>query len=450
MEPLPDPPAPIADATVEALHVAADIARRDWSYVSALAGGGPIAAFEHAVESYLGATHVLAVSSCTSALHAALIAVDVKAGDHVIVPAYTWPQTVAPVLHAGAVPVFVDIEPERYALDIDEVRRHMTRTTKAIVVVHLYGHPADVAPLRRIADERGIALIEDCAQAMGATINGVSVGRHGHIGCFSLGRGKPVTGGEGGLIATDDTALFERCVGLTQHPIRQHYELWGEKDIEFGLNSRMHPLAAVIAQAELKLLDSRLDRRARFYGELDVALRTVPGIRSRQIATGERAAFYRYCPTFVPAEIQARMPRRVFIEALRAEGVPISEDPVGTPLHQRSFRPFPHRRHRRKLPVTESRCEEIGLTFARYLADAANDSTVAQIRTAFGKVAEHARTLAEHTCPPSRSVRSMDLTPSRQTEHPRRPAFSHLPGKEALGGAARDTLDAVRRRVRQI
>lgn len=444
MEPLPDPAAPIAEATVEALHVAADLARRDWSYVSALAGGGPIAALEHAVESYLGATHALAVSSCTSALHAALLAVGVKAGDLVIVPAYTWPQTAAPILHVGAVPQFVDIEPERYALDIDQVRRHITRTTSAIVVVHLYGHPADVAPLRRIADERGIALIEDCAQAMGATINGVSVGRHGHIGCFSLGRGKTVTGGEGGLIVTEDRALFERCLGLTQHPIRQHYELWGKQDGEFGLNSRMHPLAAVIAQAELRLLDSRLARRTTFYRELDIALRAVPGIRSRQIATGERAAFYRYCPTFVPAELQARMPRRVFIEALRAEGVPISEDPVGTPLHRRSFRPFPHRRHRPKLPVTESRCNEIGLTFAPHLADVVRESTVAQICTAFEKVAAHARTLSEHTCPTSRSVRAMDLTPSRQTEHPRL-ALSHPPGKEALGGAARDTLDAVRR-----
>ncbi len=382
---------PLGEVAVGALLQTVESARRDRACLSGLSGSGAIAALERDLASYIGTPYVVAVASGTSALHAALLAVGVKPGDQVIVPAYTWSQTVAPVIHIGAVPHFVDIEPAEYGLDPLHVARAINSRTRAILVVHIYGNPADIVALRQLAEAHQIPLIEDCAQAMGALVDGRPVGRHGDAACFSIGPGKPLTGGEGGFIVTKDRRLYERCVELTQHPIRQRFDLWGGKHTDFGLGCRMHPLAAVIARAELQSLDRRTERRARFFEALGRALQSVPGVHPRTEAGRRRPANYRYCPSFAPEELDVPISRQLFVEALRSEGVPIVEDPIALPLHQRSFRPFVGPRGRRpRLPVTEARCQYTGLAFAPDLTEIASDKTIGQIREAFQKVACHA------------------------------------------------------------
>lgn len=389
-------PLPLGEAAVEALLQAVESARRDRTSLSGLSGSGPIAAFEQDLSSYFGAPNVVAVSSGTAALHGALLAVGVRPGDEVIVPAYTWSQTVAPIIHIGAVPHFVDIEPDQYGLDPILVARAINSRTRAILVVHLFGNPADVVAIQQLAEAHRIPLIEDCAQAMGAMVDGTLVGRHGDVGCFSIGPGKPLSGGEGGFIIAKDRRVYERCIELTQHPIRQHFDLWGGKRTDFGLGCRMHPLAAVIARAELQSLDDRIDGRARFFEQLGRALLSVPGLHPRAQSSRHRPANYRYCPTFAPEELGLPMSRRRFVEALRAEGVPIVEDPVAVPLHRRSFRPFGGLRGRRaRLPVTDRRCQETGLAFAPYVAEIASDLTIGQIQWAFQKVARQVGLLVE-------------------------------------------------------
>jgi perosamine synthetase len=382
---------------VTALVSAAECARRDRSYLSALSGAGPIAALERDLASFVETPHVVAVSSGTTALYAALLAVGVKPGDQVIVPAYTWSQTVAPVLHIGAIPRFVDIEPDRYGLDPVHVARAITPKTRAIIIVHLYGHPADVMAMRRLANTHGIALVEDCAQAMGARLKSGPVGRLGDVGCFSLGAGKPLTGGEGGFIVTGDQRLFERCIRLTQHPIRQHFDLWGATPSDFGLSGRMHPLAAVVARSELQSLDARIERRARFFESLGRALDQVPGVHPRRLRASERSANYRYCPTFEPEDLAVPISRPAFVDALRREGVPVAEDPIARPLHRRATGPSGRVKGRRlQLPMTDARCRVTGLAFAPELAEVAREGTIEEICRAFEKVAFHSGRIREH------------------------------------------------------
>jgi len=168
-------------------------------------GMGPrILEFEKDFAKYVGAKHAVAVSSGTAALHCALLVAGVKAGDEVIVPSFTFHASAEVVLLAGAEPVFADIDPDTYTVTAETVEAAMTRNTKAILPVHLYGLPADLDPIKKLARERGVALIEDAAQAHGAEYGDSRIGSIGDLTCFSFYAGKNMTTGEGGMITTND------------------------------------------------------------------------------------------------------------------------------------------------------------------------------------------------------------------------------------------------------
>ncbi len=374
----------IAEASVRALQKAAEAARQDASYLCALSGSGPVARLESSMRELTGARHALALSSGTAAIFTALLAAGVGPGDEVIVPAYTWPQSVAPILQVGATVVYADIDPCTMTLDPGSLRRRLTPRTRAVIAVHLYGHPADVPALRAaIADPR-VLLIEDAAQAVGARLGRKAVGALGDCACVSLGREKPVSGGEGGLLLTRRVHLYERAVSLTQHPLRQAYEL--RRLGEFGYNLRMHPLAAVLAASELELCEERRSRRDRFFRRLSTALDKIAGIRPPECAPGVAHAWYRYCPTYVPEELGG-LPRRLYVAALAAEGVPLAEDALRPPLHQRRVpRRFP-RPLRARLPVTEDRSHRVGLTLDGWPAEQGDPALAELIAHAFRKVA---------------------------------------------------------------
>ena len=169
--------------------------------------GPRVKEFERLVAAWVGARHALAVSSATTGLHLALAALDVGAGDEVLVPSFTFPATGNVVLHQGAMPVLVDVRTDDHAIDIEDARRKITTRTRAIMPVDPFGLPYDADGIGRLAEEHGLAIVEDAACAIGATYNGRPAGGLGTIGVFSFHGRKIITTGEGGMVVTDDDDL---------------------------------------------------------------------------------------------------------------------------------------------------------------------------------------------------------------------------------------------------
>jgi dTDP-4-amino-4,6-dideoxygalactose transaminase len=228
--------------------------------------GPAVSRFEESVAAYLGVEHAIGLASGTDALVLALRASNIGVGDEVIIPAYTFFATAGTVMSVGAVPVFVDIDPVTYEIDVAQIKDRITPKTKAIIPVHLYGHPADMDPVLELARSHGLKVIEDNAQAFGATYRGKKTGSIGDIGCLSFFPTKNLGAfGDGGMVVTNDAALAERMRMLRTHGWRKKY--YSE---EVGYNSRLDALQAAILQAKFPHVDSWNDKRraiARRYSE---------------------------------------------------------------------------------------------------------------------------------------------------------------------------------------
>src|SRR5262245_21900349 len=204
--------------------------------------GPAVERFEKAFAAYVGVDHCVALNNGTSALQLALHATDIVPGDEVITTPHTWISTSWAISYVGARPVYVDIDPVTYTLDPGHVERAITRRTKAILPVHLYGQAADLASLRRLAEAHGLALIEDACQAHGAVYDGRRVGSFGRAACFSFYPGKNLGAfGEGGAVVTDDEELAERV-----RRIRDHAQQGRHHHVEIGYNTRMEGLQAAV------------------------------------------------------------------------------------------------------------------------------------------------------------------------------------------------------------
>ncbi|WXG43496.1 MAG: DegT/DnrJ/EryC1/StrS family aminotransferase [Promethearchaeati archaeon SRVP18_Atabeyarchaeia-1] len=221
-------------------------------------GEGPMnKAFQKELADYLGVRHVLTVSSGTAALHSSLLAAGVGYGDEVIVPPFTFVATANVALLAGARPVFADINSRTYTIDPQKLKRAITKRTKAVIPVHLYGHPVDMDPIMEIAEEKGIAVVEDCAQSIGSQYRGKATGSIGQIGCFSFYASKNMTTGEGGAVATNDDELAERIWKIRRHGEKEEYQCE-----MLGHNYRMPEIEAAIGRVQLRKLPSFLEARA--------------------------------------------------------------------------------------------------------------------------------------------------------------------------------------------
>jgi len=208
--------------------------------------------FEQELAKYLGTRYSAATNNGTSALHLALAALGINAGDEVIVSTFTFVSTASSVLHQDAIPIFADIERETFCIDPIDVRKKITRKTKAIIVVHLFGHPANLEEIIEIANERDLFIIEDCAQAIGAQYRGKKVGTFGHISSFSFYATKNITtGGEGGMIVTNDEQLYEKS-----KTIRNHGETSRYHHATLGYNYRMNEIQAAIGLVQLRKLET--------------------------------------------------------------------------------------------------------------------------------------------------------------------------------------------------
>ncbi len=226
--------------------------------------GHQVEALEHEVAAYLGTVHAVGVGSGTDALVLALRAMDVGPGDEVIVPTYTFFATAEAVMLVGATPVFVDIEAATYGIDVEQVRKKISDRTKAIIAVHLFGHPADMAPLLECAREHGLRVIEDNAQAIGAEYRGRKTGSLGDVGCLSFFPSKNLGAyGDAGMVVTNNAEVAGRVRMLRTHGWRKKYLP------EFvGYNSRLDELQAAILRVKLRHLEAwNEDRRqlAAFY-----------------------------------------------------------------------------------------------------------------------------------------------------------------------------------------
>jgi perosamine synthetase len=224
--------------------------------------------FERNFASYLGVKHALAVSNGTAALHLALLAVGIKPGDEVLVPDLTFVSPANMALLIGAKPVFADVSKDYWCIDQGNVKKKITPRTKAIVVVHLYGHPAKMDEVLEIANEKSIPVVEDCAEAHGAEVKKRKVGSFGRVNTFSFYANKIITTGEGGMVVTDDREIADRVRMLRDHGMRPEKRYWHEV---LGFNYRMTNLQAALGVAQLGKIDRLIERKrrlARIYNEL--------------------------------------------------------------------------------------------------------------------------------------------------------------------------------------
>jgi len=252
--------------------------------------GPNVAAFEKEVAAYLGVKHAVAVNSGTDALVIALRAAGIGPGDEVITTPFTFFATAEAISQVGARPVFVDIDPETYNLDPAQIEQALTPRTKAILPVHLYGHPAEMEPILAIARRHGLRVIEDVAQAFGATYNGKKVGTLGDAGCFSFFPSKNLGAyGDGGLIATDSDELAEMARMLRVHGARRKYE-----NELVGYNSRLDELQAAILRVKLPHIDEWNAGRRRVAKRYSEALRDLPGVTVPSERPGAFHVYHQY------------------------------------------------------------------------------------------------------------------------------------------------------------
>lgn len=220
---------------------------------------GPfIEEFEKRFSSYIGMKHGVATSNGTTALHLGLAALGIGRGDKVLVPSLTFIAVANAVTYTGAEPIFIDSDPEYWCIDPSKIEESIDEQTKAIVLVHLYGHPCDMNEVMRIAEDRNIHVIEDCAEAHGAEYKGKKVGSFGIISCFSFYGNKIITTGEGGMCLTNDEGLEEKMRILRDHGMNPYKKYW--HDI-IGFNYRMTNLQAALGVAQLKKIDLLIARK---------------------------------------------------------------------------------------------------------------------------------------------------------------------------------------------
>ncbi len=233
--------------------------------------------FEQAFRQHLGVRHAIATSSCTGAMHMGLAALGIGPGDEVILADTNWIATAAPIVHLGARPVFVDIEPDSWCIDPERAEAAITPRTKAIVATHLYGNLCNMERLLALGEKHGIPVIEDAAEAVGSVYRGRRAGSLGRFGVFSFHGTKTLTTGEGGMLVTDDAALHERILTLSNHGRArgQVRQFWPD---EVGFKYKMSNLQAAIGCAQMERIDALIARKREILAAYRARLAGLAGV----------------------------------------------------------------------------------------------------------------------------------------------------------------------------
>lgn len=232
--------------------------------------------FEKKFSEYIGTNHAIPTSSCTGALHLSLAASGIKKGDEVIVPETSWVATAAVVTYVQAKPIFVDIDPDSFTINPDCIEAAITRKTKAILPVHLYGHPADMDPVRDIAHDHDLLVIEDAAPSIGAEYKGRKTGTLGDVAGFSFQGAKLMVTGEGGMLVTSDETIFEKAASLANQgrdptiPFQIN---------EIGYKYKMSNIQAALGLAQLERIDELIDKKRQIFNWYFSRLSEIPGIQ---------------------------------------------------------------------------------------------------------------------------------------------------------------------------
>lgn len=246
-----------------------------------ISGGDYIDKFEFDFAKLIGTKYAVTTSNGTTALHLALMGIDVGPGDEVIVPGFTFVAPANTVLQTGAKPVYVDIDPKTWCIDVNEVEKSITDKTKAIMPVHLYGNVCEMGALVKVAKDNGIYLIEDVAEAVFSRYRGKFAGSFGDLSCFSFQATKTITMGEGGAVLTNDEKLSERMNILRNHGMREGKRYWHDV---VGYNYRLTNLQAALGCAQLENVDKIIKEKKRVYKKYFENLSDVPGMEFQDIS----------------------------------------------------------------------------------------------------------------------------------------------------------------------
>jgi len=342
-------------------------------------GGKKIKEFEKKFSEKIGTKYGIAFNSASSALHAAVVSVGVNPGEEVIVPPYTFTSTATSSLMHNAIPVFCDVKDDIYCIDPKKIEKILSSLSKAIIPVHLFGHPCDMDEILSIAKKNNLKVIEDCAQAPGATYKGKSVGTIGNCGVFSFQETKNIMTGEGGMLLTNDEDIAN-----TARMVRNHGEMVlptlkkrTYKSEFLGWGYRMTELEASLGVAQVQKLDFLNDERIKLCNYLANEINKIDGLRHVKY---DFVKHVYYIFSFSYNEEKIGIPRDVFCEALNAEGIPCSGGYVKplylNPLYQEK-RAFAYKHYSGNVnyekgicPVAEQLYEKnlIGTMISRYPA----------------------------------------------------------------------------------
>jgi perosamine synthetase len=270
--------------------------------------------FESSFAKYVGVQHAIATSSCTGALHIALTALGIGPGDEVIVPDITWVATANAVLYVGATPIFADIDRNTWLLSPESIRSKITAKTKAIMPVHLYGHPCEMDQIMQIAKEHSLFVVEDAAPSIGAEYHGRRTGSFGHFACFSFQGAKLAVTGEGGMLVTSDDSLRERAYSIWDQG-RKPGTFWIQSN---GLKYKMSNVQAAIGLAQLQRNDSMVEAKRRIFEWYDEGLQAVRHLRLCREPEGTRSIYWM---TSAVLEDSAPLKRDQLISALKQRNI---------------------------------------------------------------------------------------------------------------------------------
>ena len=282
--------------------------------------------FEEKWAAATGAKRCLTTVNGTNALVCAVANLDIGAGDEVIVPPYTFIATIQAVLMNGAMPVFVDTDPETFQIDVSKIEEKITPRTRAILPVHIAGLPADIERIMEIAKKHNLLVIEDACQAWMAEVNHKKVGTFGNAGCFSFQNSKNIPMGEGGAIVSDDDAFMDRCFSYHSfgNPYGTVVGAVGAGTIRLGTKLRLTEYQAAIGLAQLKRLESQTATRSENATYLSSLMKEIPGIVPHRLYKNVTRAAYHLFPFRYRKDAFSGLSRDGFIKAMRAEGVPCS------------------------------------------------------------------------------------------------------------------------------
>lgn len=355
--------------------------------------GTETATFEAEYAARCGTRYAVALSNGTVALELALRAGGVGPGDQVVVPARTFIATASAVVAVGAEPVVADIDPESQCLTADTVDAVRTSRTRAVIAVHLAGWTADMAPLMALAARHDLLVVEDCAQAHGATYRGVPAGRLGHVAAWSFCQDKIMTtAGEGGMVTTDDEALWQRCWEYKDHgksfpavqaPATGPGFRWVHDS--FGTNARLTEIQAAVGRAALRKLDGWVATRRRHAARLAAGLAEHPELRLTTPGPEVGHAYYRYYAFVRPDSLPPGWDRDRIMAAIREQGVPVQTGSCGEIYLEKAFPP--QLRPAERLPVARD-LSDTSLCFLVHptLTTADVDDTITAVRRVLQRV----------------------------------------------------------------